>query len=128
MTDSLFGAAGWPRTAPPPLLQALLRVEPEDFVVEEQMPYVPEGRGEHGARTGVRLRVGVEGEVTSAGVVAERTGQELAAVPPHKAKGPLAPRGRRESDRATSPISCTASVPKRSAKACTHSSGASVTP
>ena len=47
MTDSPFGAAGWPRTAPPPLSQALLRVQPEDFVVEEQMPYVPEGRGEH---------------------------------------------------------------------------------
>ncbi len=47
MTDLLFDAAGWPRTAPPPLSRALLRAEPEDFVVEEQMPHLPEGRGEH---------------------------------------------------------------------------------
>ena len=47
MTDPQFGPDGWPRTAAPPLSQALLRVQPEDFVVEEQMPFVPEGHGEH---------------------------------------------------------------------------------
>lgn len=47
MTDSIFDTARWPRTAPPPLTRALLRAEPEDFVVEEQMPHLPEGRGEH---------------------------------------------------------------------------------
>jgi tRNA pseudouridine13 synthase len=47
MSHPLFGPSGWPRTAPPPLSQAVLRAEPGDFVVEEQMPHVPEGRGEH---------------------------------------------------------------------------------
>ena len=84
--------------------------------------------GEHVARTGVGLVVGGQGKVTAAGGVAHGARYELAAVPPHKPKGPLAPRGRRDSDKATSPISCTASVPKRSANACTHSSGARVTP
>jgi tRNA pseudouridine13 synthase len=37
----------WPRTARPPLVSARLRAAPEDFVVEEQMPFVLAGAGEH---------------------------------------------------------------------------------
>jgi tRNA(Glu) U13 pseudouridine synthase TruD len=37
----------WPRTATPALASATLRAAPEDFVVEEQMPYVLAGAGEH---------------------------------------------------------------------------------
>lgn len=37
----------WPRTATPPLTAAKLRASPEDFVVEEQMPYALTGAGEH---------------------------------------------------------------------------------
>ncbi len=37
----------WPRTAPPPLAQAMLRATPEDFVVEELMPFALTGAGEH---------------------------------------------------------------------------------
>lgn len=37
----------WPHAAPPPLSAALLRVRPEDFQVEERMPIVPTGSGEH---------------------------------------------------------------------------------
>jgi len=37
----------WPRTAPPPLTHALLRSTPEDFIVEEQMPFALAGAGEH---------------------------------------------------------------------------------
>jgi tRNA pseudouridine13 synthase len=38
----------WPRTAPPPLSGAVLRLEPEDFIVEEQLT-LPDNRdeGEH---------------------------------------------------------------------------------
>ncbi len=41
------GELSWPRTAPPPLTRAVLRAMPEDFLVEELMPFVPEGAGEH---------------------------------------------------------------------------------
>lgn len=37
----------WPRTAPAPLGHALLRSTPEDFIVEEQMPFALAGVGEH---------------------------------------------------------------------------------
>lgn len=37
----------WPRTATPALSTATLRAAPEDFVVEEQMPYTLAGAGEH---------------------------------------------------------------------------------
>lgn len=37
----------WPRTAPPPLSGALLRARPEDFQVEERMPFTLTGAGEH---------------------------------------------------------------------------------
>jgi tRNA pseudouridine13 synthase len=37
----------WPRTTAPALASATLRAAPEDFVVEEQMPYVLAGAGEH---------------------------------------------------------------------------------
>jgi tRNA pseudouridine13 synthase len=37
----------WPRASEPPLSAAVLRAAPEDFVVEEQMPFTLEGRGEH---------------------------------------------------------------------------------
>ena len=37
----------WPRTATPALTTATLRATPEDFVVEEQMPYTLAGAGEH---------------------------------------------------------------------------------
>ena len=37
----------WPRHAAPPLAQAVLRVAPEDFLVEEQMPFALSGQGEH---------------------------------------------------------------------------------
>lgn len=37
----------WPRSAPPPLTVAVLRAEPEDFVVEEQMAFALAGHGEH---------------------------------------------------------------------------------
>ena len=32
---------------PPPLAAAMLRAVPEDFVVEEQMPFILAGTGEH---------------------------------------------------------------------------------
>lgn len=44
MTASL---PDWPRSAPPPLTAAVLRATPEDFVVEEQMPFTLAGGGEH---------------------------------------------------------------------------------
>ncbi len=37
----------WPRTAIPPLTAAVLRATPEDFTVEEQMPFALTGAGEH---------------------------------------------------------------------------------
>lgn len=37
----------WPRSAPPPLRQARLRERPEDFWVEEILPFAPAGTGEH---------------------------------------------------------------------------------
>jgi len=37
----------WPRTAPPPLTRGVLRATPEDFRVEELMPFIPAGEGEH---------------------------------------------------------------------------------
>ncbi|MBI5612511.1 MAG: tRNA pseudouridine(13) synthase TruD [Gammaproteobacteria bacterium] len=37
----------WPRAAHPPLVQAMLRTAAEDFRVEELMPFVPAGAGEH---------------------------------------------------------------------------------
>ena len=37
----------WPRTALPPLSGALLRARPEDFQVEERMPFALTGAGEH---------------------------------------------------------------------------------
>jgi tRNA pseudouridine13 synthase len=37
----------WPRTALPPLLAARLRVRPEDFLVEEELPFTLTGAGEH---------------------------------------------------------------------------------
>lgn len=37
----------WPMTAAPPLTQALLRVQPEDFIVEEVNNIVLSGAGEH---------------------------------------------------------------------------------
>lgn len=37
----------WPRTAPPPLAAARLRVRPEDFIVEEELPFTLAGTGEH---------------------------------------------------------------------------------
>lgn len=36
-----------PTTAPTPLRQAVLRVKVQDFYVEELMPIVPDGVGEH---------------------------------------------------------------------------------
>jgi len=37
----------WPRTAPPPLRSARLRVQPQDFLVEEELPFALTGSGEH---------------------------------------------------------------------------------
>lgn len=37
----------WPRSAPPPLERARLRERPEDFLVEEILPFAPAGEGEH---------------------------------------------------------------------------------
>lgn len=37
----------WPRVSPPPLTSAILRATPEDFLVEEQIPYTLAGTGEH---------------------------------------------------------------------------------
>lgn len=37
----------WPRVSPPPLTSAVLRAMPEDFLVEEQIPYALAGTGEH---------------------------------------------------------------------------------
>jgi tRNA pseudouridine13 synthase len=37
----------WPHTAPPPLRTATLRATPDDFAVEEELPWQPEGHGEH---------------------------------------------------------------------------------
>jgi tRNA pseudouridine13 synthase len=42
--DALFS---WPRTAPPPCTSAVLRASPEDFVVEERLPFSLSGAGEH---------------------------------------------------------------------------------
>jgi tRNA pseudouridine13 synthase len=47
MVDRQETAFAWPRTAVPPLASALLRAAPEDFVVEEQMPFILAGTGEH---------------------------------------------------------------------------------
>ena len=47
MPDRQETAFDWPRTAVPPLTAATLRAAPEDFVVEEQMPFVLAGAGEH---------------------------------------------------------------------------------
>ncbi len=49
MTDSagIPGVPDWPRTAPPPLAGAALRSAPEDFEVEEQLPFALSGQGEH---------------------------------------------------------------------------------
>lgn len=41
------GLPDWPRSAPPPLTAAVLRATPEDFVVEERMPFTLAGGGEH---------------------------------------------------------------------------------
>jgi len=53
MTDPRENFFRWPRTAIPALASATLRATPEDFVVEEQMPYTLAGAGEH---LWVRLR------------------------------------------------------------------------
>jgi tRNA pseudouridine13 synthase len=37
----------WPRAWGEPVAQCLLRAQPEDFEVEEQLGFVPEGEGEH---------------------------------------------------------------------------------
>ncbi len=49
MTDSVgvSSVPDWPRTAPPPLAGAVLRSAPEDFEVEEQLPFDLSGQGEH---------------------------------------------------------------------------------
>jgi tRNA pseudouridine13 synthase len=47
MADFQESFFSWPRTAAPALMAATLRAAPEDFVVEEQMPYVLAGSGEH---------------------------------------------------------------------------------
>lgn len=47
MPDRQETVFDWPRTAAPPLTAATLRAAPEDFVVEEQMPFVLAGAGEH---------------------------------------------------------------------------------
>ncbi len=39
--------SGWPRSGQPPLTHALLRSQPEDFRVAEQMPFTLDGHGEH---------------------------------------------------------------------------------
>ena len=47
MADSRDACFLWPRTAPPPLTHGALRATPEDFVVEELMPFALAGAGEH---------------------------------------------------------------------------------
>ena len=47
MSDRQETVFAWPHTAVPPLMAATLRAAPEDFVVEEQMPFVLAGAGEH---------------------------------------------------------------------------------
>jgi len=47
MSDRQETAFDWLRTAVPSLTAATLRAAPEDFVVEEQMPFVLAGAGEH---------------------------------------------------------------------------------
>ena len=47
MADPQESFFRWPRTATPALTTATLRAAPEDFVVEEQMPYTLAGAGEH---------------------------------------------------------------------------------
>ena len=47
MADRQEPFFSWPRTAAPVLTAATLRATPEDFVVEEQMPYTLAGAGEH---------------------------------------------------------------------------------
>jgi tRNA pseudouridine13 synthase len=47
MIDRQETTFAWPRTAVPPLASAMLRAAPEDFVVEEQMPFILAGAGEH---------------------------------------------------------------------------------
>lgn len=47
MADPRESFFRWPRTATSALTTATLRAAPEDFVVEEQMPYTLAGAGEH---------------------------------------------------------------------------------
>jgi tRNA pseudouridine13 synthase len=47
MAEPRESCFSWPRTATPALAAATLRAAPGDFVVEEQMPYVLAGAGEH---------------------------------------------------------------------------------
>jgi tRNA pseudouridine13 synthase len=47
MTDRQEIYFTWPRTSAPALTGATLRTTPDDFVVEEQMPYTLTGGGEH---------------------------------------------------------------------------------
>lgn len=47
VSASVTGLPIWPRIATPPLTAAVLRATPEDFLVEEQIPYTLTGTGEH---------------------------------------------------------------------------------
>ncbi len=47
MADRHESFFSWPRTTAPVLTAATLRTAPEDFIVEEQMPYTLSGAGEH---------------------------------------------------------------------------------
>lgn len=46
-SSSLDCLPSWPRAATPPLTAAVVRATPEDFLVEEQIPYSLVGTGEH---------------------------------------------------------------------------------
>lgn len=47
VSASLDCLPSWPRAGAPPLTAAVLRATPEDFLVEEQIPYALVGTGEH---------------------------------------------------------------------------------
>lgn len=47
VTANIPNVPFWPRATHPPLTAASLRTTPEDFLVEELIPYIPAGVGEH---------------------------------------------------------------------------------
>ena len=69
-------AINWPRAGEPPLKNALLRSQPEDFRVAEQMPFTLDGHGEHlwlkvrkRGHVAVKIQVSLERDVSWSAVL-----------------------------------------------------------